>query len=218
MANKKLINWLAGALIAAALLWLYLFFNPRPTAIDRRLHDKVGEVLATEAIKLLEPGARLTMIARAKEPFQVPAAAAQLDAFLRTIKESGKTITTAHFLKIDPLRVVSVPPGDFFDLMRQARSNDVIVSFLGPPLLDEQQLGKLAGNPPRVVALCSGAMPVQVDLREIFERQLLATAVISRTNAPAQSATARTAQEAFDQMFKVITPANLSDLPSITRH
>jgi hypothetical protein len=215
MANKKVINCLAGLLIVGALLWLYLFFNPRPPSIDRRLHGKVGEVLATEAIKLLEPGARLTVIARAKEPFHVPAAAAQLDAFLRTIKKSGKSVTTTNLLKMDPLRVVSVPAGDFFEMIRQARSNDVIVSLLGPPLLNEQQLAKLTGNRPRILALCSGAMPVQVDLRRIFERQLLVTAVISRTNAPAQPARAATAQEAFDQMFKVITPANVSDLPAM---
>src|SRR5687767_1690375 len=135
MANKRVINWLAGAVIMAALVWLYLFFNPRPPAINRPLHKRVGEVLAAEALKLLEPGARLIVIARAKEPFQVPAAAAQLDAFLRTIEKAGKNVTTTRLLTVDPLRVTSVPPGDFFDLMRQAGSNDVIVSFLGPPLL-----------------------------------------------------------------------------------
>jgi hypothetical protein len=219
MVNKKLINPLAGAVIVAALVWLYLFFNPRPPAIDRPLHKRVGEVLAAEAIKLLEPGARIIVIARAKEPFQVPAAAAQLDAFLRAIKTSGKNISTTRLLKVDPLRITSVPPGDFFDLMRQAGNNDVIVSFLGPPVLNDEQLSRLAGKRPRILALCSGAMPLQVDLRKMFERQLLLTAVISRTNAPAQS-TASSAQTAFDEMFQVITPANVSELPplAVVRH
>jgi hypothetical protein len=201
MANKKVINWLAGAVIVAAVVWLYLFFNPRPPAIDRPLHKRVGEVLAGEAIKLLEPDARLIVIARAKEPFQVPAAAAQLDAFQRTIEKAGKNVTTTRLLKVDPLRVTSVPPGDFFDLMRQAGSND-------------EQLSRLAGKRPRILALCSGAMPLQVDLRKVFEQQLLRTAVISRTNAPAQS-TASSAEAAFDQMFQVVTPANVAELPAL---
>ena len=213
MATKKVVNYLALAVIAAAAVWLYLFFNPRPPAIDGRLHKKVGEVLAAEAVKLLEPDARLIVIARAKEPFQVPAAAAQLDAFLSTIKKSGKNVSATRLLKVDPLRVVSVPPGDFFDLMRQARSNDVIVSFLGPPLLSDDQIFNLGTKRPRILALCSGAMPVQVDLKKIFDRQLLRIAVISRTNAPAQPAAG--AQDGFDQMFKVITPANVSDLPAL---
>jgi hypothetical protein len=210
--NKKLINFLAGAVILAALVWLCLFFNPRPPAIDRPLHKRVGEVFAAEAIKLMEPGARIIVIARAREPFDVPAAAAQLDAFVRAIEKSGKKISTTRLLKVDPLRITSVPHGDFFDLMRQSRGNDVIVSFLGPPLLTEEELGKLAGKRPRILALCSGAMPLQVDLRKMFERQLLLTAVISRPNAPAQS-TAGSAEAAFDQMFHVITPANVSELP-----
>jgi hypothetical protein len=214
MANKRVINWLAGAVIVAAVVWLYLFFNPRPPAIDRPLHNRVGEVLAAEAMKLLEPGARLIVIARAKEPFQVPAAAAQLDGFLHTIEKAGRNVTTTRLLKVDPLRVTSVRPGEFFEIIRQARSNDVIVSFLGPPLFNDEELSRLAGKRPRILALCSGAMPLQVNLRKVFEQQLLRTAVISRTNAPAQS-TASSAEAAFDQMFQVVTPANVAELPAL---
>ncbi len=214
MANKRVINWLAGAVIMAAVVWLYLFFNPRPPGIDRALHKRVGEVLAAEAIKLLEPGARLIVIARAKEPFEVPAAAAQLDAFMRAIEKSGKKISATRLIKVDPLRVTGVPPNEFFDLMRQAGSNDVIASFLGPPLLNDEQVSRLAGKRPRILALCSGAMPLQVDLRKMFERQLLVAAVVSRTNAPAQ-ARAGGAEATFDQMFQVVTPANLTELPAL---
>jgi hypothetical protein len=57
-------------------------------------------------------------------------------------------------------------------------------------------------------------MPRQVDLRKMFERQLLLTAVISRTNAPAHSA-AGSAEAAFDEMFQVVTPANVAALPAL---
>jgi hypothetical protein len=212
MANKKLINWMAGATTVGAMAWLYLFFRCQPTPIDRALHEKVGQVLAAEAIKLLEPGGRLIIIARDKETFQVPAAAAQLDGFVSAIKKAGKVVSTMRLLKVDPLRVVSVPPGDFFDLMRQGRSNDVFVSFLGPPLLNEEQLTRLGGKRPPVLALCSGAMPLQVDLKGIFDRRLLSAAVVSRPDAPAR---ATDSQRAFEEMFKVITPANVSELPAV---
>src|SRR5687767_2231842 len=100
MANKRVINWVAVAVITAAVVWLYVFFNPRPPPINRSLHKRVGEVLAAEAIKVLEPGARLIVIARAKEPFRVPAEAAQVEAFLRTIKKAGKDVTKTHLLKV----------------------------------------------------------------------------------------------------------------------
>jgi NAD(P)-dependent dehydrogenase (short-subunit alcohol dehydrogenase family) len=215
MANTKVTNGLAVTIVIAALVWLYVFFNPRPPPIDRALHEKVGEVMAAEATKLLEPGAKLIVVARATDPFEVPAAAAQLDALLSALEKSGKNVSTKRLLKVDPLRVTSVPPGDFLELMRQASANDVIVSFLGPPLLSDDQLIKLGTKRPRIVALCSGAMPLQVDLRKVFERQLLATAVISRTNAPAKPA-AGSPQQGFDQMFQVITLANVSELPPLT--
>jgi hypothetical protein len=105
-----------------------------------------------------------------------------------------------------------VPPGEFFDLLRQGRDNDVIVSFLGPPTLDADQLARLGPKRPRILAVCSGAMPVQVDLRGIFEQKLLALAVVSRPEAPAKAA-ANGTQSAFEQLFRVITPSNLSELP-----
>ena len=213
MAKTKLINWSAGATIAAGLVWLYMFFNPRPPGIDRALHKTVGQVMASEAIKLLDSSGRIIVVARAKEPFEVPAAAAQLDAFMRAVEKSGKT-ATQRLLKVDPLRVTGVPPGDFLDVIRQAKPNDVVVSFLGPPLLSDDQLRRLGAKRAHIVALCSGAMPTQVDLRRIFDTQLLRTAVISRTNAPAQ-ATATDANGAFNQMFAVVTLANLTELPPL---
>jgi len=120
-------------------LWLYLFFHPRPHGIDRRPHEAVGEVLASEAVSRMEPGARIIVLARDSEPFQVPAAQAQLDGLLRALKKSGKSVSAIRAFKVDPLRVVGVPPGDFFELLRQSRDNDVFVSFLGPPVLGTDQ-------------------------------------------------------------------------------
>jgi len=41
---------------------------------------------------------------------------------------------------------------------------------------------------------------------------LLSAAVVSRPDAPAR---ASNSQSAFEQMFKVITPANMSELPAV---
>jgi hypothetical protein len=210
MANRTATTVTAGMTIAAA--WLYLSFHPRPPGIDCRPHEALGEVLAGEAMGLMEPGARLIVIARATEPFHVPAAAAQLEGFLKAVRKSGQNVSAIRSLNQDPLRVAGVPPGEFFDLLRQARDNDVIVSFLGPPVLGDDQLAKLGGKRPRILAVCSGAMPAQVDLRRTFQQRLLLVAVVSRPDAPAQAA-AGSAQSAFDRMFKVITAANASELP-----
>jgi len=212
MNPSKTINALAVATTLAAVCGLYWFLHPRPPAIDRQLHTALGELLATEALKLAPPGARIIVIARDPLPFQVPASAAQLDGFLRTLKRSGQRVATFHRIQLDPLRQVAVPPGDFFELIRRAGDGDVIVSFLGPPVLDAGQLAKLGNQRPKILAVCTGALPARVDLRAIFGQRLLSGVVISRADAPAHAVSGNGAR-AFEQVFKWITPGDLTELP-----
>lgn len=216
MARGKATTVTAVILLAAAWGWLYLWAHPRPPGIDRRLHQAVGETLAAEALQQLQAGGRLIVLARDPRAFEVPAAAAQLDGFLRALKRARRQVTAFRPFKLDPLRPLQVPPGEFFDLLRAGREDDVMVSFLGPPLLDAGQVARLGPKRPRVLALCSGALPSRVDLKRLFEQQLLAAAVVSRPDAPARPGPG-SKQQAFEQMFRLITPANLADLPAPSR-
>lgn len=216
MGTRKPIGIVAGVILVAAWLWLYLFFNPRPPGIDQRPHQALGEVLAAEAIKVMDPGAQLIVIARDPKVFPVRANAVQLESFTRTIEKSRRSIASLQMFKVDPLRPVGVPPADFFDLLLHARENDVIVSFLGPPVLNDGQLAKIGAKHPPILAVCSGAMPTRVDLKKLFDRKLLIAAVISRDEAPAHLPPG-SRQNAFEQMFRLITAANLADLPQTIR-
>lgn len=89
MKNRKTINIVAAATTMAAWYGLFLFFHPCPPPMDCRPHEATGEVLAGEAVKLLEPGARLIVIARDPGPFQVPASIAQLNAFFARPEKVG---------------------------------------------------------------------------------------------------------------------------------
>jgi hypothetical protein len=214
MGNRKSVNWLAGAVIVAAAAGLYLFLFPTPPAIDARPHKGAGETLAGEALKLLEGNARLIVITRDLQSFKVPAAEAQLRGFLGALRDAGKAPAAVRSIKVDPLRVVEVPPGEFFDLIRLGKEDDVIVSFLGPPALADEQVAKLGAKRPRILALCSGGLPARVDLKTTFAQQLLHLAVVSRPDAPAQAGPG-SERGAFEQMFKVITPGNVSELPAL---
>ena len=215
MKNSKAINWVAGAVIVAMSAWLYLFLFPTPPAIDARPHQGLGEVMAGEAVKLAEGSARIIVITRDKGSFKLSATEAQLASCLTALKAAGKTPAAIRTIKVDPLRVVGVPPGEFFEVLRQGKENDVIISFLGPPMLDAGQIAKLGPKRSRIVALCAGTMPARVDLKRAFERQLLHVAIVSRPDAPAQAA-AGNAHSAFEQMFKVITPGNVAELSALT--
>lgn len=214
MKRRQLISWMAVVLIAVAGLRLYFFFHPHPDGIDPRPHEQLGLVLANEAVQALDASGRLIVIAREGSEFDVPAAAAQLKSFLAAIKKAGRTVASVRSVHVDPLRPMAVQPGDFFDLLGQAKESDVFVSFLGPPSLTDEQVQKLGVKRPKVFAVCPGALPRRVNLRGVFEQKLLTLAVVTRPDAPAVAAPG-SAEGAFDQTFKVITADNLSELNSL---
>jgi hypothetical protein len=212
MKNRKSINAVAAVLIAAAWSGLYLFLHPQPPATDEQPHEAVGAMLAEQALSRLEPGARILVFARDPKPYAVPASAAQLNGFLHALKKSGRTVAGTRWFKLDPLRLVAVPPEDFFDQLRHGKDNDVIVSFLGPPRLDERQLAQLGNKRPPVLAVCPGARSAQAELRRLFDQKLLAAAVIDRLEAPAPGP-AGSLRDGFERHFRLITAANLAELP-----
>lgn len=216
MRNNKTVNWIAGAVTAIAGVWLGLFLFPFPPGIDTRLHTALGETLAAEAIKLADPGSRFIVLARDTVEFQVPATVAQLEGLQQTLKAAGRPPATVRIFKTDPLRVVDVPPGDFFELLRQAKENDVFISLLGPANIADAQLARLGPTKrPKVIALCAGTLPRRVALKKLFTQQLLHAAIVSRPDAPAQAGPGD-AKAAVAKLFHIITPANLAELDVLT--
>ncbi|MEY2411008.1 MAG: hypothetical protein QOF48_3678 [Verrucomicrobiota bacterium] len=203
---------LAGAVILAACAIIYFSLCPLPPRFDRAPHRGLGEVLGAEALKLRDASSRFIVIIRDTESFKAPAATAELEGFRQALKKGGAKISSTHILKLDPLRVVGVPPGDFFELLRKSSESDVIVSFQGPPALSPEQLAKLGSKRPHVLAVCSGSLPRQIDLQKIFAQKLLHAAVISRPDAASPAGTSRGARAAFDRMFKLVTEQDIDDL------
>ena len=211
--SRKFRNILAGLLTLAA--WAVLFFTlyPLPPGFDRGPHRALGQVLAQETLKLQQPGSRVILITRDTDNFETPAFEAQLEGFQQGLKKGRVEIAATRRFKVDPLRVLGVPSGDFLELLSKTSEKDVIVSLLGPPVLDAGQLARLDASRPLVLAVCSGAMPRQVDLKRLFDQKLLYAAVISRDEPTASSAAGANGE--FDRRFKLITPANLAELPAL---
>lgn len=213
MTNRPGLNVAAAFAVLAVWAGVYWFLHPHPPTGDAAPHQALGAVLAREALQRCKPEARLVVIARDAQPFAVPACEAQLDGFLAELKKSGRTVGLFLRIKLDPLRPPAVPPGDFFDLIRRGKDDDVIVSFLGPPTLDETQIAKLGARRPTILAVCPGTLPQRLDLRQLFSRKLLTAAVISRLEANPRPGASR-GQAAFDQCFKLITAENVAELPT----
>jgi hypothetical protein len=212
MGKKSVTLVLASLTIVGAGLFLFFALWPRLPRLNAAPHEALGQVVAQETAKLLGSGGRVVLITRDTATFLNPAADAQIKSFTRTLKQSGLRIGATNLIKLDPLRVVSVPTGDFFQVLKRASDTDVIVSFLGPPALSDEQLAKLGDRTPKIVAVCSGEMPAQVNLKRLFDKKLLHAAVVSRKTIASTPPASGRAREWFDYLFAVVTPANLSEL------
>jgi len=90
----------------------------------------------------------------------------------------------------------------------------VVASFMGPPTLTASQLARLGTKRPKIVTVCSGDMPRQVDLKRSFEQKLVETAILSRRDVPSGSPASDSLQAWFDHFFVVVTEADAVDSPS----
>ena len=213
MGKKKIIVVIAGFVTLCAWISICLSVWGLPPRLDARPHVALGRVMAEEALKLRSPGGRILLVCRDTIRFRSPASVAQLRGFHSALKANGAAVASTNSLKIDPLRLMSVPGLDYLHILKAASEADVVVSFLGPPVLNPDQLARLSEKRPRVVAVCSGAMPMQVNLKRIFDEKLLHVAVISRPDITTNAPPSDTPRGWFDHLYSLVTPANLSDVP-----
>lgn len=208
MRDSKTIMGAAAVLICGA--WSAVYFSltgigKPPMASEPP--QLIGRSMAREALDLLKPSGQLLVIARDTTAFENPASDLQLSAFMRGVHQAHAPVRVVRKLQIDPLRPVQVPPGDFFEMLRGAHEGDVIVSFMGPPLLTDNQLAQLKTIKPSVVAFCSGRLPEMVNLKRMFEEGLLHAAIVPKHEAARSTLSSQPAEA-----YVTITRANLAEL------
>lgn len=203
----------ASIVIALSAGFLFLTLGGLPPSVNRKPHQGLGQVLGEEAVKLLGSGGRITVIGRDTEAFPNPSADAQLKSFQRAVAKAGAKVAVTKLLRSKPLSVVTVPPGEFFDILKKQSDADVIVSFMGPAVLDDAQLAKLGEKRPKVLALCTGTLPRRVPLQRLFDQKLLHAAVLSREQLLSGSPASDTPRGWFDHWFQLVTPASVAETP-----
>jgi hypothetical protein len=199
--------------VAAALL-IFRYYHPVPK-IEARPHLGIGEELAARVVKLNGSG-RIILIVPDTSLGKFPGAKVQLKAFHAALQRANLAVTTTNIVKLDPNRVLRTPPGDFADILRKLTDADVVVSLLGPPILSVEQKARVGDRHPRVIAVCSGDLPRQVNLRSIFADQFLHAAIVSRPNPALTLPGSDKPIDWFNHFFYWITPQNLADLPEGT--
>ena len=201
MRNRKSIDALSlgvcitAATIAALSIW---HFPARP---DSPVASEIGRTLAREALAVLPKGGRVVVIARDLNAYRQPAMEISLQEFQREVEKAGGSVAMRP-IELDPLRPVEVPPGDFYEAIRRAKTNEVIVSFLGPPVLAPEQQEKLPPVKPKVIALCTGSLAAHTDLGALSRFGLLHAAIVNR--AKTHESKTSGAVLSFDQLYAVI--------------
>src|SRR5262249_49147017 len=128
MRNRRSTEVISVLAIFAALVAIALSsyeFSPR---VNRKLHTAIGQALAKEALNLRGQAGPIMVITRDTKAFPQPALDIVLDGFSRELRRANVTVAATKLIQVDPLRPVAVPSGDFFELIRRASTDQVIVS------------------------------------------------------------------------------------------
>ncbi len=217
MQMQKVKALVSLVIIVASASFLIVRYVGLPPKIDARPHIGIGQVLAEQAAKLAGTGGRIVLVAPDTSVFRYPGSEVQLEAFHSSLRKAGLTIAATNWVKLDPDRPLRVPPGDFMELLRKQSDSDVVVSLMGPPTLNPDQKAKLGQKHARIVALCAGDMPKQINLQNLFEENLLHAAVVSRASPSLNGPLSDDPQKWFEYLYQVVTARNVADLPSSAR-
>ena len=192
MRDNKVIQALAVAATLCAVATMGYVerggFAPR---VNSELHLAVGRELARQAVSRLKPGGQILVITRDTAAFPNPATDLLMEGCRRELRKLHTDISEVQTLQLDPLRLVEVPPEDFQRWIHHANGGDVIISFLGPPVLTAAQLQGLGEIKPAIVAFCPGSSPDTRDFRPLFADGLLNAAIVSRRDQPPVPVTPR---------------------------
>ena len=211
----KTIISLVVILASAALL--FFRFAGLPPGSEAAPHVGIGEALAEQAGKALGSGGRIVLIAPDSSTFQYPGYEIQLKTLHSRLRKAHLSVASTNLIKLDPLYLARVSPGEFANILRKQSESDVVVSLLAPPVLTAEEKAKLPPKRPRVVALCSGDMPRTVNLKSFFDDELLFVAIVSRTGLTAARPATNDPQAWFNHFYQVITAANVGELPPPAR-
>lgn len=209
MAKERIKQAVGLVVLLLSVAWLFLYDRPSPP-FDPAPHAALGTVMAEEALKLI-PGGEVILIVRDTQTALSPAADRQEQAFRQTLEAGKGRVVSTFRIKLDPLRVPAVPPMDFFLILRNAKDNQVVVSFAGPPTFPDTPANKLS-KVPKVIALCPGPVPRQVDVPRLAQRGLITLAVVDRVpaGAPLTGKESLSTREIFDRFHRLATPSSLA--------
>jgi hypothetical protein len=213
MGNQNTVRIAAGSAIVVAGASLLLTLSVASPKFNPRPHLALGRMAAEQALHLAGNNGQIVLVDRDTSVFPSPATEQHQRAFFQTLKAGGRNVARTNLFIVNPISVITVPPGDFVEVLRKCSDSDVVVSFLGVVTPTDAQLTRLGAKRPHVLAFCPGPVPRRAPLKRLFEQKLLEVAIVSRPNPLPRPVGGTLGRQWFDCDYQLITAANLEDLP-----
>jgi hypothetical protein len=210
--RHSLVTGVCLVAIAASALWIWrVQFSGAKQHLA--LHQSLGRIMAEETSRLMNSTGRVVLITI--DEAGEPELKAQHDAFHGTLARRFPQIHIKKIYKVESEDKKKYSFGAGLSGRRYVRivnknlSADAIVSFIGAPGLNDEEITQLKKVPPFLAESRSAGK-----LKPLFEKKLIHAAITTRFQFPTPVKGApRTPQEWFDQRFQIVTPDNARDLP-----
>ncbi|MCC7518040.1 MAG: hypothetical protein IT578_02520 [Verrucomicrobiae bacterium] len=206
--KKPIVTLIAILAIVISLISIFVTQCERPPKVNLKPYLGVSEVLADETAKLLGPsGGSIVVISLDTKASKIPTIEAQLNAFHAAIKKKGNiTIAATETLSPDKMGEMGpemgLPSKLFHKALSQHGNANVFVSFLGAPVLKDEEIAQLPPTMPKLIVFASFGM----GLKKLFDEQVIQTAIVPNIEPnPNAKKNPVTSREWFDQYYMVVT-------------
>ncbi|HEY6227387.1 MAG TPA: hypothetical protein VI282_09725 [Verrucomicrobiae bacterium] len=185
-----------------------IYFQTRPTGINVRLHRMFGEVLAEQAATLTNAG---NIVLVTIDPAKNPILKAQAEGLEKGLKKYPN-LKLYRTVEVDAEGKAKYGPGRGLSGERYLRimkkysdRGNIVISLIGSPTLNEEQLQKLPKPMPKFIAETRG----RDQLVELFAGGAIHAAIVPRFIFPSPIEKPRTPRDWFETYWQIINPANV---------
>ena len=209
---KKII--IASVALGAAAVSVYYATIGGAQKVDLGPYDVLGAVTAEETAKLLGGKGQVLVMVRDTGQDKNPSVEAELKAFQQTLKKHPGLRVQVERFPVTPVLMMATGGGltteAFFKALETHGNTGAIVLFLGFPPLTDPEIAVVKKAGVKTVAVSS----LRPGYKRLLERQAIHLAIVPRTDTPPPSGpTPRTVRERFDQLYRILTPADAAGLP-----
>ena len=189
--------------ILASAFWIYRTQFAPNRDLNENLHEGIGEAMANATVQLLGNDGEIVLVTM--EEGTSTELDVQVNAFKRIIYQSGVKIARTDTIGSEKSSEYSSGRGmsgrRYLKLVNKYPNVGALVSFVGSPDGEDDELGEIENTPPKFVAFVRSPK----DLPELFKRKLIHVAILPRFQFPAPGPeNPKTRKEWFEKYFQVV--------------